>query len=111
VPANPPQAPRCRREHRLSLKAQTPLNSDKFVLMKSRIQELRCYQGSCNQLVNTTSSSIHLVAPSVHRSRFPFPFVLPLFPKLVSLFTELKNNFLGDFWVRSPFLLVLPPVW
>jgi hypothetical protein len=39
------QALYCRRERRLPLKAQTPLNPKKS-LPKSRIQVLRCYQGS-----------------------------------------------------------------
>jgi hypothetical protein len=40
-----PQAPRCRRERRLPLKAQTPLNLEKFALTGSRTQDLRCYRG------------------------------------------------------------------
>jgi hypothetical protein len=43
-----PQAPRCRRERRLPLKAQTPLNPEKFAPTRSRTQDLRCYRGSCN---------------------------------------------------------------
>jgi hypothetical protein len=43
-----PQAPRCRRERRLPLNAQSPLNPEKFAPMGSRTQDLRCYQGSCN---------------------------------------------------------------
>jgi hypothetical protein len=43
-----PQASRCRREHGLPLKAQTPLNPEKFALTGSRTQDLRCYRGSCN---------------------------------------------------------------
>jgi hypothetical protein len=43
-----PQAPRCRRERRLPLKAQTPLNPEKFAPTGSRTQDLRCYRGSCN---------------------------------------------------------------
>jgi hypothetical protein len=43
-----PQAPRCRGERRLPLKAQTPLNPEKFAPTRSRTQDLRCYQGSCN---------------------------------------------------------------
>jgi hypothetical protein len=43
-----PHAPRCRRERRLPLKAQTPLNPEKFVPMRSRTQDLKCYRGSCN---------------------------------------------------------------
>jgi hypothetical protein len=43
-----PQAPRCRRERRLPLKAQTLLNPEKFALTGSRTQDLRCYRGSCN---------------------------------------------------------------
>jgi hypothetical protein len=40
--------PRCRRERRLPLKAQTPLNPEKFAPTWSRTQDLRCYRGSCN---------------------------------------------------------------
>jgi hypothetical protein len=43
-----PQAPHCRRERRLPLKALTPLNSEKFALTGSRTQDLRCYRCSCN---------------------------------------------------------------
>jgi hypothetical protein len=43
-----PQAPRCQRERRLPLKAQTPLNPEKFAPTGSRTQDLRCYRGSCN---------------------------------------------------------------
>jgi hypothetical protein len=43
-----PQAPRCRRERRLPLKAQTPLNPEKFAPTGSRTQNPRCYRGSCN---------------------------------------------------------------
>jgi hypothetical protein len=43
-----PQAPRCRRERRLPLKAQTPLIPEKFAPTRSRTQDLRCYRGSCN---------------------------------------------------------------
>jgi hypothetical protein len=43
-----PQASRCRRERRLPLKAQMPLNSEKFAPTGSRTQDLRCYRGSCN---------------------------------------------------------------
>jgi hypothetical protein len=43
-----PQAPRCQRERRLPLKAQTPLNPEKFAPTRSRTQNLRCYRGSCN---------------------------------------------------------------
>jgi hypothetical protein len=43
-----PQAPRCRRERRLLLKAQTPLNPEKFAPTRSRTQNLRCYRDSCN---------------------------------------------------------------
>jgi hypothetical protein len=43
-----PQTSRCRRERRLPLKAQTPLNLEKFALTGSRTQDLRCYWGSCN---------------------------------------------------------------
>jgi hypothetical protein len=43
-----PQAPRCRRERRLPLKAQMPLNPEKFAPTGSRTQDLRCYRGSCN---------------------------------------------------------------
>jgi hypothetical protein len=43
-----PQAPRCRRKRRLPLKAQTPLNPEKFAPTRSRTQDLRCYRGSCN---------------------------------------------------------------
>jgi hypothetical protein len=43
-----PQTPRCRRERRLPLKAQTPLNPEKFAPTGSRTQDLRCYRGSCN---------------------------------------------------------------
>jgi hypothetical protein len=43
-----PQTPRCRQERRLSLKAQTSLNPEKFAPTRSRIQDLRCYQGSCD---------------------------------------------------------------
>jgi hypothetical protein len=42
-----PQAPRCRRERRLPLKAQTPLNLEKFAPTRSRTQDLKCYRGSC----------------------------------------------------------------
>jgi hypothetical protein len=35
-----PQAPRCRRERRLPLKAQTPLNPNKFAPTGSRTQAL-----------------------------------------------------------------------
>jgi hypothetical protein len=38
-----PQASRCRQEHRLPLKAQTPLNPEKFTFIRSRIQNLRYY--------------------------------------------------------------------
>jgi hypothetical protein len=44
----PPQAPRCRRERRLPLKAQTPLNPEKFAPTGSRTHNLRYYQSSCN---------------------------------------------------------------
>jgi hypothetical protein len=43
-----PQTPRCRRERRLPLKAQTPLNPEKFASTGSGTQDLRCYRGSCN---------------------------------------------------------------
>jgi hypothetical protein len=43
-----PQASRCRREGRLPLKAQTPLNPEKFAPIGSRTRDLRCYRGSCN---------------------------------------------------------------
>jgi hypothetical protein len=43
-----PQAPRCRRERRLPLKAQTPLNPKKFALTGSRTQDLKCYWGMFN---------------------------------------------------------------
>jgi hypothetical protein len=43
-----PQAHRCRRERRLSLKAQTPLNPEKFAPTRSQTQDLRCYRGTCN---------------------------------------------------------------
>jgi hypothetical protein len=43
-----PQAPRCRQERHLPLKTQTPLNLEKFALIGSRTQDLRCYQSSCN---------------------------------------------------------------
>jgi hypothetical protein len=43
-----PQARRCRRERRLPLKAQTPLNPEKFAPTGSRTQDLRCYRGFCN---------------------------------------------------------------
>jgi hypothetical protein len=43
-----PQTPRCRRERRLPLKAQTPLNHEKFAPTGSRTQDLRCFRGSCN---------------------------------------------------------------
>jgi hypothetical protein len=43
-----PQASRCRRERRLPLKAQTPLNPEKFALTENRTQDLRCYRSSCN---------------------------------------------------------------
>jgi hypothetical protein len=43
-----PQASRGRRERPLPLKAQTPLNPDKFAPTGSRTQDLRCYRGSCN---------------------------------------------------------------
>jgi hypothetical protein len=43
-----PQAPRCRREHRLPLKAQTSLNPEKSSPTGSRTQDLRCYRDSCN---------------------------------------------------------------
>jgi hypothetical protein len=43
-----PQAPRCRRKRRLSLKAQTPLNPKKFAPTGSQTQDLRCYRSSCN---------------------------------------------------------------
>jgi hypothetical protein len=45
-----PQAPRCRRERRLPLKAQTPLNPEKFVPMRSLISfasELQSTQTIC----------------------------------------------------------------
>jgi hypothetical protein len=44
-----PQTPRCRRERRQPLKAQTPSNPEKFVLTGSRTQDLRCYLDSCNR--------------------------------------------------------------
>jgi hypothetical protein len=43
-----PQTPRCRRERHLPLKAQTPLNPEKFAPTGSRTQDLRCYWGSCD---------------------------------------------------------------
>jgi hypothetical protein len=43
-----PQTPRCRRERRLPLKEQTPLNPEKFAHTGSRTQDLRCYRSSCN---------------------------------------------------------------
>jgi hypothetical protein len=43
-----PQVPHCRRERRLPLKAQTPLNLEKFAPTRSQTQDLRCYRGSCN---------------------------------------------------------------
>jgi hypothetical protein len=43
-----PHATRCRREHRLPLKAQTLLNLEKFAPTGSRTQDLRSYRGSCN---------------------------------------------------------------
>jgi hypothetical protein len=43
-----PQTPRCRRERCLPLKAQTPLNPEKFASTGSRTQDLRCYRGSRN---------------------------------------------------------------
>jgi hypothetical protein len=43
-----PQAPRCRRERRLPLKARTLLNPEKFAPTRSRTQNLRCYRGSRN---------------------------------------------------------------
>jgi hypothetical protein len=43
-----PHALRCRRERRLPLKAQTPLNLEKFAPMGNRTQDLRCYRDSCN---------------------------------------------------------------
>jgi hypothetical protein len=42
-----PQAPRCRRERRLPLKAQTSLKHEKCAPTGSRTQDLRCYRGSC----------------------------------------------------------------
>jgi hypothetical protein len=44
-----PQAPRCRQEHRLPLKAQTPLNPEKFALIRSRTENLIGYRSSRNQ--------------------------------------------------------------
>jgi hypothetical protein len=46
-----PQAPRCRRERRLPLKAQTTLKLEKFAPTRSRTQDLMCYRGSCNHLL------------------------------------------------------------
>jgi hypothetical protein len=43
-----PQAPRCRWERRLPIKAQTPLNPEKFTPTRSRTQDLRCYRDSYN---------------------------------------------------------------
>jgi hypothetical protein len=41
-----PQTPHCRRERCLLLKAQTPLNPDKFAPMSSQTQDLMCYRDS-----------------------------------------------------------------
>jgi hypothetical protein len=58
-----PQAPRCRRERRLPLKAQMSLNPEKFAPTGSRTQDLRCYRGSCNHKATcpfaVTSSVCH----------------------------------------------------
>jgi hypothetical protein len=43
-----PQTSRYRGERRLPLKAQTPLNPEKFAPTRSRTQDLRCYRGSCD---------------------------------------------------------------
>jgi hypothetical protein len=43
-----PQAPRCRRERRLPLKVQTPLNHEKFAPTRSRTQDMRYYRSSYN---------------------------------------------------------------
>jgi hypothetical protein len=43
-----PPTSRYRRERRLPLKAQTPLNPEKFAPTRSRTHDLRCYRGSCN---------------------------------------------------------------
>jgi hypothetical protein len=56
--AKSPQAPRCRRERRLPLKAQTPLNPKKSAPTGSRTQDLRCYRGSCNH--KGTGPSLHI---------------------------------------------------
>jgi hypothetical protein len=45
-----PQVSRCRREHRLPLKAQTLLNPEKFAPTGSRTQDLRCYQDLTTKL-------------------------------------------------------------
>jgi len=49
---------RCRREHRLPLKAQTPLNPRKFAPTGSRTQDLSCYRET---LVTTRLQSLSLV--------------------------------------------------
>jgi hypothetical protein len=43
-----PQTSRCRREHRLPLKTQTPLIPEKFAPTGSQTQDLRCYRVFCN---------------------------------------------------------------
>jgi hypothetical protein len=39
-----PQVSRCRREHRVPLKSQTPLNTEKFTPTESRTRDLSCYR-------------------------------------------------------------------
>jgi hypothetical protein len=51
-----PQAPHCRRERRLPLKAQTSLNSEKFASTRSRTQDLRGYRSSC-------ATRLHALSP------------------------------------------------
>jgi hypothetical protein len=88
VPTNPPQAPRCRREHRLPLKAQTPLNPNKFALTRSQTQELRCYRGFNHQGRGPIASPLspcqyYLLIHSSRRPKtstdlfFPFPLSYP----------------------------------
>jgi hypothetical protein len=60
-----PHAPRCRRERRLPLKAQTLLNFEKFAPTGSRTQDLRCYRDSCNIITRPQALSqiLHTLSP------------------------------------------------
>jgi hypothetical protein len=61
-----PQTPCCRWERRLPLKAQTPLNPEKFVLTGNRIQDLRCYPRLLSPLCYDCLVFEHVMSPCLY---------------------------------------------